>query len=87
MTGLQGTFDFIGDDGLDGQRGVILPTVFDTQKPFKFADGERKYSVKFTSAGGQVHNIDQKVEPGRYYAAYQGPNGQIVISYFGYIKN
>lgn len=87
LTGESGTFDFIGDDGLDGQRGVSLPSSFDPQKMFKFADGERKYSVKFTSSNGQVHDIEQKIEPGRYYAVYHGPNGKVVISYFGYIKS
>ncbi len=86
LTGEQGTFDFIGSDGLDAQRGISLPTTFDAQKPFRFHSDERKYTVKFNSANGQVHEMEQGLEKGHYYAIHYGPNGKVVLSYLGYIK-
>ncbi len=87
MTGESGTFDFVGQSGLDGQRGVALPTSFDPQKPFRYGNGEDKYEVTFTTSDGQRHTIEQKLNTnGRYWAVHRGANGKYVLSCFGNIK-
>lgn len=86
-SGQQGSFDFLGQNGLDAQKGVVLPAAFDTKKPFRYANGEENYTVKFHPAGGGEEAIEQKVSSsGRYFVVHRGSNGKIVLSMLGYIK-
>lgn len=82
MTGQAGKVDFVGQNGLDAQTGLTLPTTLDTTKPFRYANGEETYIVKFNG-----ETIEQKLNSsGRFWVIHRGGNGKIVLSTLGNIK-